>query len=66
MASALLGHQARWKSGVGKQVATEGDMAQPSESGWAQRVMREAGVQTWVQYPDKVRTGRSWEGCVKL
>ena len=37
---------------------TEGDMARPPQSGWARRVMREAGAQTWDQYLEKVRRGK--------
>ena len=36
---------------------TEGDMARPPESGWARRVMRDAGARRWDQYLDKVRRG---------
>ena len=47
-----------------RKALTEGDMAQPLESGWAQRAMRDAGVQTWEQYLDKVRKGEIWgRGC---
>ena len=46
-----------------RKALTEGDMARPPESGWAQRVMRDAGTRTWEQYLDKVRKGEIWGGA---
>ena len=45
---------------------TEGDMARPPEAGWARRVMRDAGVQTWEQSLDKVRKGEIWGGACEV
>ena len=60
--------------GAGRQAAaeevrralTEGDMARPRESGWARRVMRDAGARTWDQYLDKVRRGEIWGGACEV
>ena len=41
-------------------------MARPPESGWARRVMRDAGVRTWDQYLDKVRRGEIWGGACEV
>ena len=49
-----------------RKALTEGEMARPPESGWARRVMRDAGARTWDQYLDKVRRGEIREGHVKL
>ena len=62
------------KDGKGRQEAadevrralTEGDMPQPPGSGWARQVMRVAGVQTWGEYLDKVRTGWIWGGACEV
>ena len=45
---------------------TEGEMARPPESGWARRVMRDAGARTWDQYLDKVRRGKIWGGACEF
>ena len=37
-----------------RRALTEEDMARPPESGWARKVMRDAGARTWDQYLDKV------------
>ena len=60
--------------GAGRQAAaeevrralTEGNMARPPESGWARRVMRDAGAQTRYQYLDKVRRGEIWGGACEV
>ena len=44
----------------------EGDMARPPESGWARRVMRDAGARTWDQYLDSVRRGEIWGGACEV
>ena len=49
-----------------RKALTEGDIAQPPESGWARRVMRDAGVRTWEQYLDKVRRGEIWGGACEV
>ena len=49
-----------------RKALTEGDMARPPESGWARRVMRDAGVRTWEQYLDKVRKGEIWRGACEV
>ena len=49
-----------------RRALTEGDMARPPELGWAQRVMRDAGVRTWDQYLDKVRRGEIWGGACEV
>ena len=41
-------------------------MAWPPEPGWAQRVMRDAGIQRWEQYLDKVRKGEIWGGACEV
>ena len=41
-------------------------MARPPESGWARRVMRDAGARTWDQYLDKVRRGEIWGGACEV
>ena len=43
-----------------RRALTKGDMARPPESGWARRVMRDAGARTWDQYLDRVRKGEIW------
>ena len=43
-----------------RKALTEGHMARPPESGWARRVMRDAGAPTWEQYLDKVRKEEIW------
>ena len=45
---------------------TQGDMAQPLESGWARHAMQDAGVRTWAQYLDNVRTGKIWGGASEV
>ena len=48
-----------------RRALTEGDMARPPESGWARRVMRDAGARRWDQYLDKVHKAEIWGGaCV--
>ena len=49
-----------------RKALTEGDMARPPESGWARRVMRDAGARTWDQYLDKVRRGEIWGGACEI
>ena len=49
-----------------RKALTEGDMARPPEAGWARRVMRDAGVQTWDQYLDKVRRGEILGGACEV
>ena len=49
-----------------RKALTEGDMARPPESGWARRVMRDAGVPTWERYLDKVRKGEIWGGACEV
>ena len=49
-----------------RRALTEGDMARPPESGWARRVMRDAGARTWDQYLDKVRKGEIWGGASEV
>ena len=49
-----------------RKALTEGDMARPPESGWARRVMRDAGARTWDQYLDKVRRGEIWGGACEV
>ena len=49
-----------------RRALTEGDMARPPESGWARRVMRDAGARTWDQYLDKVRKGEIWGGACEV
>ena len=49
-----------------RRALTEGDMARPPESGWARRVMRDAGARTWDQYLDKVRRGEIWGGACEV
>ena len=49
-----------------RKALTEGDMARPPESGWAQRVMRDAGLRTWEQYPDKMRKGEIRGGACEV
>ena len=49
-----------------RRAPAEGDMVRPPESGWARRVMRDAGVQRWDQYPDKVRKGEIWGGACEV
>ena len=49
-----------------RKALTEGDMARPAESNWAQRVMRDAGVRTLEQYLDKVRKGEIWGGACEV
>ena len=49
-----------------RKALTEGDMARPPKSGWARRVMREAGARTWDQYLDKVRRGEIWGGACEV
>ena len=49
-----------------RRALTEGDMARPPESGWAWRVMRDAGARTWDQYLDKVRKGDIWGGACEV
>ena len=49
-----------------RKALTEGDMARPPESGWARRVMREAGLRTWEKYLDKVRKGEIWGGACEV
>ena len=49
-----------------RRALTEGDMARPQESGWARRVMGDAGVRTWDQYLDKVRRGEIWRGACEV
>ena len=49
-----------------RRALTEGDMARPPESGWATRVMRDAGARTWDQYLDKVRRGEIWGGACEV
>ena len=61
--SAVEGRGGHWAADEVRRVLTEGDMARPPQSGWARRVMRDAGVRTWEQYLDKVRTGEIWEGA---
>ena len=46
-----------------RRALTEGDMARPPESGWARRVMRDAGARTWDRYLDKVRKGKICGGA---
>ena len=41
-------------------------MARPPQSGWARRVMRDAGARTWDQYLDKVRRGEIWGGACEV
>ena len=47
-------------------VLTEGDMAQPPVLWWGRRVMRDAEMQTWEQYLDKVRKGEIWGGACEV
>ena len=49
-----------------RRALTEGDMARPPESGWARRVMRDAGARMWDQYLDKVRRGEIWGGACEV
>ena len=49
-----------------RKALTEGEMARPPESGWARRVMRDAGARTWDQYLDKVRRGEIWGGACEV
>ena len=49
-----------------RKALTEGDMARPPESGWARKVMRDAGARTWDQYLDKVRRGEIWGGACEV
>ena len=49
-----------------RRALTEGDMARPPESGWARRVMRDAGGRMWEQYLDKVRKGEIWGGACEV
>ena len=49
-----------------RKALTEGKMARPPESGWARRVMRNAGARTWDQYLDKVRRGEIWGGACEV
>ena len=49
-----------------RKALTEGEMAWPPESGWARRVMRDAGARTWDQYLDKVRRGEIWGGACEV
>ena len=49
-----------------RKALTEGEMARPPESGWARRVMRDAGARTWDQYLDKVRSGEIWGGACEV
>ena len=49
-----------------RKALTEGEMARPPESGWARRVMRNAGARTWDQYLDKVRRGEIWGGACEV
>ena len=49
-----------------RKALTEGEMARPPESGWAWRVMRDAGARTWDQYLDKVRRGEIWGGACEV
>ena len=49
-----------------RKALTEGETARPPESGWARRVMRDAGARTWDQYPDKVRRGEIWGGACEV
>ena len=49
-----------------RKALTEGEMAQPPESGGARRVIRDAGARTWDQYLDKVRRGEIWEGACEV
>ena len=49
-----------------RKALTEGEMARPPESGWARRVMRDAGARTWDQYLDKVRRGEIWGGSCEV
>ena len=56
-----------WQGAVDgvRRALTEGDMAQPSESGGARREMQDTGVQTFSQYLAKCPWGRYGEGRVK-
>ena len=49
-----------------RKALTEGEMARPPDSGWARRVMRDAGARTWDQYLDKVRRGEIWGGACEV
>ena len=46
-----------------RRALTEREKARPPESGWARRVMRDAGARTWDQYLDKVRRAGIWGGA---
>ena len=45
---------------------TDADLAQPPESEGARQVMRDAGVRTWGQYLDKMRTEEIWGGACEV
>ena len=45
---------------------TEGDMARPPEARWAQRVMRDPGVQIWERFLDKMRKEEIWGGACEV
>ena len=49
-----------------RRALTEGDMARPPESGWAPRVIRDAGARTRDQYLDKVRKEEIWGGACEV
>ena len=49
-----------------RRALTEGGMAQRPDSGWAQRVMRDASARICAQYRHKVRTGESWGGACEV
>ena len=49
-----------------RRALTEEDMAHPPETGWARRMVRDAGVQTWEQYLEKVLTGEIWGGACEV
>ena len=56
------------RAGGGQQQkrCAEAEMARPPESGWARRVMRDAGARTWDQYLDKVHRGEIWGGACEV